>query len=277
MIDTIKQFFASLHELPAWLRNAFGLLFFGTMIVVVMTFKNWLVMRRTTKDTDYWACVPVTPALVAACCWGLWASASVYHLYLEDAAKQTTQQAAVPAKDFRPAMTPGSVAGAASRSIHPALGTHPRALPEADNRAPRSELGGTVIASQPVHARTAHADSAPPAETAGAASTAHIGTAADSTAPVAPPAVAPKSEGDEPLPAPHPTKPLAKRLKSKRHAPTQTANATEAAPAAAQAPVAPAPVEQAPAKHAASADGGPRFIVEHPAEAAPAAPAPAAH
>ena len=85
MLDTVKLFLSSLKVLPPWLRDAFAAILFGTMIVLAFTFKKWLQNRQTTKEVDLWACVPVTPALVAACFWGLWASGAVYHVYLEDA------------------------------------------------------------------------------------------------------------------------------------------------------------------------------------------------
>ena len=312
MIDTIKQFLASLHDLPNWLRQAFGVMFLGTMIVAAFTFKRWLENRRTTKDVDLWACVPVTPAMTAACLWALWASAAVYNVYLDADVKTAQAKEAGKAAAAVAAAPLGASAKGLRTAIAPKAPAHV-ALPEPDAaRAPRPEVGGTVItgrSARPVHAGHVEPGAEAPAGAETAPAGSHIGTAADSTAPVAPVAATPEQEPVAEVGHAQPHGKLAKRLKKGRGsahnaaatpdshephgahaAPMQEAHAQvtpdappahqEAAPAAqpvatqqAAAPAAPpAPAAPAAVPAAAPADTGPRFRVEHPAEA-PAAPA----
>ncbi|MBI4861476.1 MAG: hypothetical protein HY815_14635 [Candidatus Riflebacteria bacterium] len=213
MLDIFKLVLSSVHSLPPVLRYSFVLLFFTTAIVGTVAFKHWLENRKTNKDTDLWACMPVELAVVQVVLWGIWGTASLSSVYvIEDGRpKPVASAAASPAAVGGHA--PMALAKAHARSKRDAHSSalSPRKAPAIQEagagRGTDAMLAGEVVpparpapvrsrarggkAAAPVEARSLSPENAvaPPELATGSPPHPAGGLASrvDSTAPVAPP------------------------------------------------------------------------------------------
>ena len=151
MIDFIKLFFASIHDLPPMLRHGFVVLFFTTAILFSVSFKRWLEVRKTHKDADFWAQSPVGPSVAQVLMWVVWATCSLVSAYDKAPVTAATPGRAIPAPSVGIAGTglASAAIGLASAPVVPGVVPRPahRASPAASGVAQKFATGAAAAAA----------------------------------------------------------------------------------------------------------------------------------